>query len=739
MCKKIIIAPVFNEELFIGRILRFLEDRSDFIIVIDDGSTDMSWGRIVHFAEGKNKIIHYRFKRNRGKARVIKLGLEIVQFMLERGYIGENDLIFTIDTDGQHYLQDMEKLEAVINRGYEIVLARRSFANYPGLRKMGNYFLSLYASILGGFRYHDSESGFRCMKTCVVRPILAYYTGARYSDSQEIAIIAAKSGFKISNSYISETIYFRPGGAVYAEGFLIIMMGLLVFLKMTLRITRKDYFLDSVVQELVLSQLKKNSAQSTAMGGDMDANIVMLIYPPGPKYIREDRCPVPLKGMVAASLRDPVDLASIASSLGPGFKCFLRDYPAEGAGDVRFIKDLYSIGPSFIIVQFIYPTFYNDIDVCKLAKKILPGVKIIGKGPCFLRQADSILKQYDCLDVAVVGEAEQAVREVISGRPLNEIDGIVFRKNGEIFSNKKRGFVRDLDVLSLPDRSLIKNELYRRPDNGELQTVIHAQRGCSHSCIFCQTGVVSGREPRYRSIGSMIKEIEECVSKYKINNFFFKADSLTLDKSWVVNLCLEIIARRLKISWISNSRVDDLDEGLVVTMKDAGCRGLALGIESGSQSTLDRANKEIKKEDMIKAVYLCKKHKLQVLAMFIVGWPWEDKRSIDETIHFAIKLNTTLAEFNLLTVFPGTPLFEEFYKQGLIRDERDVYVRDYSTKGRGTAHLTAGQLMWLRRKAYLTYYFRLRYFKENILQEFRSLKDFLRFFKYGIQKIYSLF
>lgn len=496
--------------------------------------------------------------------------------------------------------------------------------------------------------------------------------------------------------------------------------------------------LDEAIQRSVLSQLKSDSTKILATKANIQLNTVMLIYPPGPKYIKEDRCQAPLKGMVSASLRPPIDLASIANSLSSQFQCLIRDYPAEGKNNVHFIRDLFYFKPRYLIVQFTYPTFHYDIKACELAKVVISNIEIIGKGPCFLWQADRILKESPCLDIAVVGEAEETIQEIILGKPRCEIEGIVFRQNGEILVNKKREFIKNLDIIAFPDRSLIKNELYRRPDTGKPQTVIHVQRGCPYQCTFCLAGLVSGHTVRYRSVYNTIEEIEECLYKYKINNFFLKADSFTINKSWVYNFCQEINKRNLKIDWFSNSRVDDLDKEIIIAMKKAGCCGLALGIESGSQATLDRINKKISKEDIKKAVALCKEYDLQVLLMFIIGWPWDNKQSIDEMVQFAKELNGTLTEFNFFAPFPGTPLFEKCHSGGLI-NEGDIYNHDYSAKRIRTVCLNHKQLVWFRRKAYLAYYLRPRYFKENILPNAQSFKDYLRFFKYGIQKLYSIF
>lgn len=441
----------------------------------------------------------------------------------------------------------------------------------------------------------------------------------------------------------------------------------------------------------------------------------LLINPPSGLYIREDRCQVPVKGLTATAPRPPIDLAYIASILEKeGVECKIRDYPVEGRGWSALRNDLETFIPDLLIVSVTTPTFELDMKACKIAKGIIPYITTAAKGGHITVFDEEALEKHPYLDIALRGEVEKTVEELVKGIPLEEIRGITFRANGRIKRNPDREFIDDLDSLPFPARHLLNNSLYKRPDTGEPQTTIQTNRGCFGECVFCLAGRLSGKKMRLRSPQNIVDEVEECVKHFDIRNFFFRADTFTWNKGWVIAVCKEMLKRNLGIKWVCNSRVDTLDDERLKWMKGAGCWLISLGIESGSQRILDLMKKRITKESAKRAIELCKKYKIKTYAFYLLGLPWEKEEDIRETIRFARELDSDYAEFHLAVPFPGTELHEIVLREGLM--EGDLQGYDHSTPVARTFAISREELVKWRRKAIYKFYLRPRYIARTILR-----------------------
>ena len=202
-------------------------------------------------------------------------------------------------------------------------------------------------------------------------------------------------------------------------------------------------------------------------------------------------------------------------------------------------------------VLLIYPPspVLNREDPVKKAKEICPDIITIAKGAAFLNHGNDILANHKSLDIGILGEAEDTLKEILSERPLKDISGIYYRDDLVINFTGARPFIEDLDSIPFPARHLVDNNVYRRPDNGKVQAVIKVSRGCPFHCFFCLATPVSGAKVRRRSPENIIAEIRECVEKYNIRNFLFWSDIFNIDKEWTMDLCQKIIDSGVKISY----------------------------------------------------------------------------------------------------------------------------------------------------------------------------------------------
>lgn len=251
---------------------------------------------------------------------------------------------------------------------------------------------------------------------------------------------------------------------------------------------------------------------------------------------------------------------------------------------------------------------------------------------------------------------------------LRDIKGISFRFNGEVIHNPSKDFIEDLDSIPFPARDLLLNKgSYNSEDMGLLMT----SRGCPYNCSYCATSVW-GRKIRYRSIDNVINEIKLVIDKYGTRQFTFKDDSFTVNRKRVLEFCDRLINEDIRINWDCNTRVNLVDEEILNKMKKAGCNGIKVGVETGSERILKLINKRISFEQCKKAVKLFRKVGIHWTGYFMMGLPSETKEDVYQTLKFMKELRPDYASFSVYEPFPGTELFNSGVEKGLVQKERTL-------------------------------------------------------------------
>ena len=463
----------------------------------------------------------------------------------------------------------------------------------------------------------------------------------------------------------------------------------------------------------------------------------LLINPPSGLYIREDRCQVPVEGLSATALRPPIDLAYMSSVLqSQGVECRIRDYPAERKHWDSLRREIEIFQPDMLVISVTTPTLSIDMRACDLAKEIKPEIITVAKGAHFIVNSREVLERYKGLDVIIRNEPESIMGELIVADDFSRVSGISYRKGGRIEENPSGGFIDNLDSIPFPDRGLLRNELYIRPDTGQVQTTIQANRGCPIGCIYCLAQPVSGNRIRARSPKSIVAEIEDCVGNYGIRNFFFRGDTFTWDKRWVIQVCKEILDRDLKISWVCNSRVDTIDDERLRWMKQSGCWLISLGIESGSQDILDRIKKGIRLNQAREAVKSCRRYGIKTFLFFMIGFPWDSRETIKESINFAKELNGDYYEVHIAVPFPGTELYRIVKERDLLIGEGS-FSYDHSRPALKTLYLSSQDLERWRKRFLKAIYLSPGYMYRT-LRSCKSPRILLNHIKYGIEKFTNI-
>lgn len=454
---------------------------------------------------------------------------------------------------------------------------------------------------------------------------------------------------------------------------------------------------------------------------------VLLIYPPSPVMNREDRCQQPTKELLVIPPLPPQDLmylAAVAEKVGLEAK--IEDYSQGG----DYEKDLKEFNPDYLVINIATPTLEHDLDAVKKAKEICPNVTTIAKGAAFLTLGMAILEEHKDLDIGILGEAEETLKEILEGKTYSDILGIYYRDDLLIKFNGPRPFIEDLDSIPFPARHLVDNSIYRRPDNNKVQATIKVSRGCPFHCFFCLATPVSGAKVRRRSVENIMAEIKECVEKYNITNFLFWSDIFNLDKKWVYDLCQAIIDSGLKITWSANTRADTADYDMAKKMYESGCRLVSIGVESGSQHMLDKMGKKITLDDIRRTVKIFKKAKIRIYNYFVIGLPWESEETVEDTIRLAIELDSDFISFYTATPLPGSTYYN-YAKEHNLFDKDTSFESAYFYPAVNTHYLTKDRVFELHKSAIRRFYLRPMYIL-RMLSRIRSFEEIKNYFRAGM-------
>jgi radical SAM superfamily enzyme YgiQ (UPF0313 family) len=344
-------------------------------------------------------------------------------------------------------------------------------------------------------------------------------------------------------------------------------------------------------------------------------------------------------------------------------------------------RTIEEFNPDIIGISSVSSNYVSACNVALIAKKYNKNIKIVLGGPYPTMAGKSILEN-PLIDISVVGEGEITIAELLNclenGDDLKGISGIVYRMGQEIIENNKRNFIGDLDTLPFPHviakNVLIDYELY--PMNAFKH--IMTSRGCPFDCLFCASKELWTKKVRFRSADNVRSEIESLMSM-GISRFNFIDDTFGYNKKFTNELCHQLKTFCNGIKWTCLTRVDLINESVLELMKDAGCRIIQIGIESGNNDLLAQMKKDITVEETLDACNLIKKHNIELQTFFLVGFPHETEETLKDTVRMMKKCKSDKIMYSIFTPYPYTPLFEFCENNGLIDKSHDPTIFNHTS------------------------------------------------------------
>jgi len=415
---------------------------------------------------------------------------------------------------------------------------------------------------------------------------------------------------------------------------------------------------------------------------------ILLIYPP-----------VSVCGEGKVSPHMPLGLAYIASTLEKNnYEVKIVDALAMGKdivkrkgkitqiglSDAMIKKEIIKFKPEVVGISVMFTAFKDDAyRMAKIVKSIDNKILTIFGGAHVSIDVREVLKNKE-VDVAVKGEGEDTfikLLKVIERKgDLNDVLGISFKKGRKIIETKMNPMIKNLDDLPFPARHLLPMNLY--DDKKSKFSIAHpamtmiTSRGCPNHCVYCSIHSVWEHKWRGRSAKNVVDEIEEMVNKYKAKEIAFLDDSMSVDKRRMNEICDQIIKRKIKFYWTTPNGIAHwtLDKKLLKKMKKAGCYRITFGIESGNLEMRRWVGKPFSLKQAKELTQYANKIGMWTIATNIIGFPYETREQIEDTVKFAIDSDVDFALFYRLGVRKGTPIYEIFKKEKwLPTNEKELF------------------------------------------------------------------
>jgi len=335
----------------------------------------------------------------------------------------------------------------------------------------------------------------------------------------------------------------------------------------------------------------------------------------------------------------------------------------------KMVRDF---SPEFIGFQVLTATRVSTYKLIEHIHKTYPEIRIILGGIHATVMYSQLVEKYPFI-LVVLGEGEVTIQELTKElkkkKPhLDKVDGIAYFDGKRVTRTKKREPIQNLDTLPFP------NHGHFLKDKKRTTACLLTSRGCYFACSFCCLNPELKRMVRFRSVGNVVDEIEYIYKMFPhISEVFIHDDTFFVDNKRVMAICDEIIRRKIKMNFQCSGRMNPISPEMITKLEEAGFKIVMLGLESGAREILKSCHKGITPENAINAFKLFKNSSINLKVFLIVGLPGETSETVDETIRLVKKLQkikyiSFANDVNLLTIYPGTEVYEIAKSKGFVDD-----------------------------------------------------------------------
>jgi anaerobic magnesium-protoporphyrin IX monomethyl ester cyclase len=347
-----------------------------------------------------------------------------------------------------------------------------------------------------------------------------------------------------------------------------------------------------------------------------------------------------------------------------------RDLPLGAVVD-----ELDAFKPDLVLIRLGFDTQEPDSLVLQAAKErgalTFARCKIVADVPWLVEQ---VMREHPYIDGYFLDEPEcllpAALKVLAAGgglAGLRDVEGLILNLDGAQVRSIEAGKLPMPDELPFPAYHLLPDlKPYHTGVMAPPFTVVQTSRGCPYTCSFCSFGKLPWRT---RKIEEVLRELVWLKQTYQVQRILFFDDVLTLDQKRIEKLMQGMITAKLDMEWVCCTRANNVNLGLLRLMKQAGCKEIAFGIESGSDQVLADTTKGVSKDQIRQAAKWCHEVGILFYGLAIIGLPGETEQSVQDTIDFINEIEPFYSQFGFCTPFPNTDTYDFFKSRGLLKTE----------------------------------------------------------------------
>lgn len=359
-----------------------------------------------------------------------------------------------------------------------------------------------------------------------------------------------------------------------------------------------------------------------------------------------------------------------------------KDYDA-------FIADItrrtLALEPRCVSFYNLWPYYHIMLRIARELKQARPEIVTVFAGPQAALTAEATLSAMPFVDYVCTGEGENTVvpffSGILAGTDISRVPGLYLREAGIPVCHCPRVPLVELDTLPRWDPALYREAYQESPaalSSGSYYLPIDVGRGCPFGCTFCCASGLWNRTYRLKSAERIVDEIRYYYETFGIRSFSFSHDAFTVNRNLVLRVCDALIQSGMTITWKCTTRVNCIDEELILRMKEAGMRAIELGVETGSKRMQTIINKKLDLDRLEGIVRFLLKQRIQVSLFFMYGFPEETEADLNDTLTLLfsmVDLGVSYTSMSFCVFNPGSKMTREYFDRLEFDDDCRIHAR----------------------------------------------------------------